>query len=559
MRTRTILLTLLCALLVPPAHAQQDGLLQLDDDLHRFLLRQQTLGVLPDAHLTHRPLSAYEARTYLDSLTERRTSLTGVDRELLARFRGEVPGPGVDRVRRLAPWLYRNGRDLIAAGGDRYALQVTPLLYLTYGRAQHTGPPGTDGSVAVWQNTRGVRAAGHIGRYLFFESRIEENQRRDAVPVDPDLVKRTVPRLASVDFGDGTYDYTIATGVLGVRTRYFEVRFGRDRNFWGPGQTSLILSGYAPAYDQLQIRTTVWRVQYTNLYTAFEDLSDLPPGFLLREVIPRKYGVFHHLALDLPGGVQAELFEGIAFSTPDSLGRRAEGFELAYLNPVIFYAAVEKDRGSPDNGFIGGGLSWVTPFNIKLYTQLLIDDIDLGRIGEGFSRNRTGWLLGAHLVDLPLAGLSVYLEYARLRPFLYSHRDPSKAFVHWNDVLGHPAGPNAQDFSLQLTYRPRPRLLFMLNAAYTQHGRNPEGRNIGGDPLEDADTREGEVGYDLLDGVRQDQWLLEAHAGYELLPALFLEGALRVASVDDEERGLDRYMAPYLMLRWALPFQSQRY
>ena len=557
MRTPTLLCALLCALLVPFAHAQQDGLLQLDDDLDRFLLRQQTLGLLPDAHLTQRPLSAYEARAYLDTLAARRGALAGVDRKLLARFRGEMPGPGVGRVRRLAPWLYRNGQDLIAVGGERYALQVTPLLYLTYGQARRTGPAGAGGSAAVWQNTRGVRAGGHIGRYLFFESRIEENQRRDADPVDPDLVKRTVPRLAAVDFGEGTYDYTIAMGILGVRTRHFEVRFGRDRNFWGPGQTSLILSGYAPAYDQLQIRTTVWRVRYTNLYTAFEDLSDLPLAFQLRGVIPRKYGAFHHLALDLPGGVQAELFEGIAFSTPDSLGRRAGGFELAYLNPVIFYAAVEKDRGSPDNGFIGGGLSWVTPFDVKLYTQLLVDDIDLSRLGEGFSRNRTGWLLGAHLAGLP--GLSVYLEYARLRPFLYSHRDPSKAFVHWNDVLGHPAGPNAQDFSLQLVYRPRPRLLFALNAAHTQHGRNPEGQNIGGDPLEDADTREGEVGYDLLGGVRQDRWLLEAHAGYELLPELFLEAALRVASVDDAERGLDRYVAPYLMLRWALPFQSRRY
>ena len=67
------------------------------------------------------------------------------------------------------------------------------------------------------------------------------------------------------------------------------------------------------------------------------------------------------------------------------------------------------------------------------------------------------------------------------------------------------------------------------------------------------------MGYDLLGGVRQDRWLLEAHAGYELLPELFLEAALRVASVDDAERGLDRYVAPYLMLRWALPFQSRRY
>ena len=53
--------------------------------------------------------------------------------------------------------------------------------------------------------------------------------------------------------------------------------------------------------------------------------------------------------------------------------------------------------------------------------------------------------------------------------------------------------------------------------------------------------------------------LVEARVGYELLPSLFLEGVLRAESVDDAERGLDRYVAPSVSLRWGLPFQSVRY
>jgi hypothetical protein len=53
--------------------------------------------------------------------------------------------------------------------------------------------------------------------------------------------------------------------------------------------------------------------------------------------------------------------------------------------------------------------------------------------------------------------------------------------------------------------------------------------------------------------------LVEARIGYELLPSLFVEGVLRAESVDDAERGLDRYVAPAASLRWGLPFQSTRY
>src|SRR5690606_21335953 len=52
---------LLAALTAAPARAQSEGLLQVEDDLHHFLERQQVLGRLPGAALGAKPLSAYEA------------------------------------------------------------------------------------------------------------------------------------------------------------------------------------------------------------------------------------------------------------------------------------------------------------------------------------------------------------------------------------------------------------------------------------------------------------------------------------------------------------------
>lgn len=544
---------------VMPGWAQQDGLLQLNDPLHHFLLRQQVLGRLPDAFLSHQPLSAYEAQRYLDTLDSLATqtiALSPVDWQLYARFQGRTPGPGVSTFRKVMPFSFRNGRDFVSIAHKDYALQVNPLFYLTYGRARQTAREDGDTSTPVWQNTRGVRASGHIGKHIFFETRLQENQRRDVWPAFK-AFEETAPRLGTTKFNEGnqSYDYWFVTGLVGFKSKYFEVRLGRDHNRWGFGKGSLMLSNYATTYDQLQIRTTFWRVQYTNLFTSLAS-----PSAGQNDFVPRRYGAFHRIAITLPAGFQAELFETVMFASSDSLGLRDAGFDVAYLNPIIFYRAVEVERaGRLDNTLLGGGLAWVALPGLRLHTQLLLDEFRLGQIGKKWWANKWGWLAGVDLVDWPLSNLMVRMEYARLRPYLYSHRSPTAAYLHFDDLLGHPAGANAQDIALFLDYQPATRLRAALTLAYTQRGRNTDTENFGSDPSISSNIRVSDTDVGLLQGVRQNQWLVEAYAGYELLPDVYLELAVRAESIDDAETGLDRYVAPFLMLRWGLPFQSTRY
>ena len=554
MLCRTVVCCLLALLFADAAVAQQDGLLQLNDPLHRFLLRQQVLGRLPDAFLSHQPLSAYEARRYLDSLDASADGFSRVDAYLYARFRGEAPGPGATSVRNLLSFAYRNGRDFISTQHEDYAVQFNPLVYLSYGRARQTERDDRDASVAVWQNTRGARASGHIGEHIFFETRLQENQRRDVWPAYQ-AGEDTAPRLGNTKFDDGAYDYWFVTGVVGFRSKYFEVRFGRDHNRWGFGRNSVLLSNYATTYDQLQIRTTFWRLQYTNLFTSLASPNPAQSNF-----VPRRYGAFHRLAMNLTGRLQAEIFEAIMFASSDSLGLRDDGFDVAYLNPIIFYRAIEIERaGALDNSMLGAGLSWVATPGLRFHTQLLLDELRVSQIGQGWWANKWGWLAGVDLADWPLANLLIRLEYARLRPYLYGHRTPTSAYLHYSDLLGHPAGPNAQDVALSLDYQPTRRLRAAVNMTYTQRGRNTETENYGSDPSISSNSRVSDTDVSLLQGVRQNRWLVETYVGYELLPDAYLELNLRAESIDDAETGKDRYVAPFLTLRWGLPYQSVRY
>ncbi|MCH8962921.1 MAG: hypothetical protein IH820_16820 [Bacteroidetes bacterium] len=183
--------------------------------------RQQGLGRLPDAFLSPQPLSAYEAQRYLDSLDAFADGFSPVDEQLYARFRGQAPGPGVSRFRKVVPFAFRNGRDFVSAQHEEYAFQVNPLAYLSYGRARQSERDDREASVPIWQNTRGARASGHIGKHIFFETRLEENQRRDVWPAFQ-AADDTAPRLGNTKFDDDTYDYWFVTGVVGFRSKYFE-------------------------------------------------------------------------------------------------------------------------------------------------------------------------------------------------------------------------------------------------------------------------------------------------------------------------------------------------
>src|SRR5690606_13544251 len=156
----------------------------------------------------------------------------------------------------------------LSVEGDEYGFEAEPLGVLAFGPVRQSQRLDREATTTAWQNTRGVRAAGHLdagsgfGR-LFFETRLEENQVK--LPRSA-LAPRTAPRLGFVTRpSDGVYDYFVVTGVVGYHTRHLEARFGRDRNRWGFGRESVVLSNFPTVYDQLQLRWKVWRLDFTNL------------------------------------------------------------------------------------------------------------------------------------------------------------------------------------------------------------------------------------------------------------------------------------------------------
>ncbi|WP_420453974.1 hypothetical protein [Rubrivirga sp.] len=553
------------ALWAVSASAQIDeGLLPLDDPVHRFLQHQQTAGALDGALLTTLPLSAYEARRMLDTLATRVEAgdvrLGTADRARLDRFRGVAPAPGAEWARRrLGSSVYGDGETLLAADGDGYAVRAQPLLYLTPGLTRRTERPDRDARIPTYRLSRGVGVAGHAGP-VFFDATVLENQER---PAEVEWESFTAPRLGFTKLigDDDVYDYIAATGVVGFTSRFFEVRAGRERANWGFGEGSLELADYTAPQDHVEIRARFWRVRYTNRYSRRVRPVERVPGD--PQLYPRSYSALHQLAIDLPGGVQAELFEIVAFAD-DSTGGARRGFEPAYLNPFVLYRAVEGDLGTFDNALLGVGLAWNAAPGYRAYGQLLIDELRFSELGNDWWGNKWGVLVGAHVVDpgwgdARLRGLSLRAEYARQRPYLYTHRSESSAYVHYGDGLGHPAGPNTSDLSTWALYAPLPRLEVGLHVSHTVRGRNTATENFGSDPTLTYDTRTSNYGVETLQGVRQRETILEAWTGVEVLPEAVLGVGLTYRGVDDDGLGRDRAVTGFAQLRWGLPYQTRRF
>ncbi len=249
-------------------------------------------------------------------------------------------------------WLHRKlfKESLLVVDTAGFRLKADFLM--DFGAGPESGNSGL-----AWTNTRGFRADGSIGLRFAFHTAFYENQ-----SVMPSWVD-TVVRYTEVVPGQGYakpfkgkgYDYAFAEGHLAwAPSKYFTLMFGQGRQFIGEGYRSLMLSDAAHNYPFLSVRTKVWHLEYVNLFTQMQHM-EMPYAGVNRW--KKKYTAMHYLSYNILPWLNVGLFEAIIFPAEDDNGRL--GFEIAYLNPVIFYRPVEYEAGSSHNALMGLNLRFI--------------------------------------------------------------------------------------------------------------------------------------------------------------------------------------------------------
>lgn len=368
-------------------------------------------------------------------------------------------------------WLYRKLflEHLFVYNEENYNIYCSPIFDLTLGREKLN-------QQKIYTNTRGYIVYGNIGQKISFFSSFRENQSvfqsylRNFINE-----KNVVPGQGFARrFKDVGFDYAIASGYVSIRpSDLFVIQFGHGKHFVGDGYRSLLLSDNSFNYPFLRVQTSLGKLHYTNLFAELQDISYFATNSIEnvdQMGYPKKYMSSHYLSLNLFENLNLSFFESIIWRVNHAPGNR--GFDVNYLNPIIFLRPIEFSLNSPDNVLIGLNANYKINYKSYAYSQLILDEFSLNdlRKNNDFWANKYGYQLGFKSYDiLNLDMTSFQIEYNYVRPYTYAHHNPQQNYGHYNQSLAHPLGANFSELVSIVRYKYK-RLGFQLKHIIAKYG-----------------------------------------------------------------------------------------
>lgn len=512
----------------------QTTTIELEDDIHlmdRFEIKSGRLA--KEYQRSVRKLNAKNAIAFIeDYSSDEKTVFSSLDRQLsyhLFRNYNEFSETGISNSKRnLFQLFYLLKTDFYRVQESNFLLRVNPVIHFSMAKEQ-------DNEGLLFQNTRGAQIKGIIGNKISFQSYLSDNQARfSKVLRDLTLEQRAIPGAGRYGvYRETGFDYFSARGFIDFQLiPEIGLRFGHDKTFIGSGYRSLILSDYAGESLFLQLTTRVWKFEYTNLFkelvVQFPTIAD--------NLLERKYLALHRLGIRLGKKWEVGIFESVVS------GGESRGFDLQYLNPVIFYRAVEHGIGSPDNVMIGADFRAILASKFSIYGQFVLDEFSFEglKANNGDWRNKFGFQLGGLMIDLAgIENLDLRLEYNQVRPYTYSHYSEYANYSHYNQSLAHPLGANFREAVAILKYRPKYKWLITLNNTYSEYGTDADGLNWGGDILLDYNTFVQATGNSIGQGVKSTVLQNQLYVSYMLRHELWIDFMLHNYQRNSDDAALD--------------------
>lgn len=332
------------------------------------------------------------------------------------------------------------------------------------------------------------------------------------------------------------YHYKNSSGCVSYSpSKVFNFQLGQGKNFFGDGYRSLLLSDVSNNYSYFKINTTIWKIKYVNLFTLLKDVrGDYRDYWRFKN----KFGTFHYLSWNLARWFNIGLFESVIWQEKDTLNHR--GFDVNYLNPVIFYRPVEYSLGSADNSLMGFNLKFKITGKIQLYSQIILDEFLLKevRARSGWWANKYGGQFGFKYFDaFGLEGLSLLAELNEVRPYTYSHGSALQNYAHFNQPLAHPLGANFSEVLGLIHYNKR-NFSITLSSVFSKFGADSAGVNYGGDIYKEYSSFFQLYGNKTGQGIANHLMVNEINLSYLVLPKMNLRmeagGLYRVKYVQNK-------------------------
>ena len=410
---------------------------------------------------------------------------------------------------------------MVTVKGKDYWFVIDPILDLQFGK-------NTDSEVDyTYNNTRGIQVQGGLGKNLNFSATVFESQgrfadyfNRYAESIKPSGGNPAIipGRGIAKEFKTDAYDYPVAEGYISYApNKMFNIQLGHGKNFIGDGYRSLFVSDATSPYPFLKLNTSFWKIKYTNTWMW---LRDVRPEVTEDGAFLTKYIANHYLSWNVSKKLNIGLFESVIWKNDNN-----RGFDFNYVNPIIFYRAIEFSTGSrAGNAIVGLSSKYKWNDNVNFYGQFILDEFSLNDIKAGNKswKNKYGFQLGAKYYNaFKVDNLLLQFEYNQVRPYTYSHNEVATNYGHNNQSLAHLWGANFKEVIGIARYNYN-RWYGSAKMIYGQRGLDfdptTDTASYGGNIFVDNDERVGDTGVELLQGNKTNVFLADLNAGYIVNP-----------------------------------------
>lgn len=419
-------------------------------------------------------------------------------------------------------WLGKKlyNEHLVQVQGKDYWFTVDPIVDLQLGGE-------TEGNDGTWNNTRGVFIQAGLGKQFNLSTSIYESQGRfadyfndyaeslRAFGPDPAIIPG---RGIGKGFKENSYDYPVAEAYISYTPADFlNIQFGHGKNFIGDGYRSLFQSDVASPYPFLKLNTSFWKIKYTSTWMW---LKDVRPEVVVDDAFLTKYMANHYLSWNVSKRLNIGLFESVMWA--DTNGR---GFDVNYLNPIIFFRAIEFQTGQgAGNAILGLSAKYKWNNKVNLYGQFILDEFSLSDVTGGNKswKNKFGFQLGAKYFNaFKVDNLLLQAEYNQVRPYTYSHNTEILNYGHFNQPMAHLWGANFRELVLIGRYNYK-RWFADAKLIMGQRGfdfnTDEDSFAYGGDIYTNENDRIGDTGITIGQGNKTNNFMTELQVGYLLNP-----------------------------------------
>ncbi|WP_396602283.1 gliding motility protein RemB [Algibacter sp. R77976] len=415
---------------------------------------------------------------------------------------------------------------LVQLQGEDYWFTVDPIFDLQFGIESNLENNKT------YNNTRGFLVQGGLGEKLNFYASVFESQGRFAEYVNQyaETLKAFGPDPAIIPgrgiakrFKTDSYDYPVAEAYLSYApAKFINVQFGHGKNFIGDGYRSLLLGDAASPHPFLKLNTKFWKIKYTNTWMWMKDVRD---EVEVDKAFKTKYVANHYLSWNVSKKLNIGLFESVLWTNSND-----RGFDVNYLNPIIFYRAIEFETGQgAGNAILGATAKYKWNDSVNFYSQFVLDEFSLGDVkaGEKSWKNKYGYQLGVKYYNaFKVDNLLLQFEYNRVRPYTYSHNTIVLNYGHNNQSLAHLWGANFSEAVIIGRYRYKRwygDAKFIFGTRGLDYNNGTDDFSYGGDIYRDYNDRPFDTGVEVGQGIKSKIFHGNLQAGYLVNPATNLK------------------------------------